>query len=59
MAQVVFTVTRDLPLPADAVFDELVESVVCRWCGSGDRIEIVARPEFGGPGDEGPGDGGP
>lgn len=41
------------------VLSETVESVVCRWCGSSDRIEVVARPEFGGPADEGPGDGGP
>lgn len=38
---------------------ETIESVTCRWCGSGDRVEIVARPQFGGPQDEGPGDGGP
>ena len=41
------------------VLAEAVEAVTCRWCGAGDRIEVVARPEFGGPGDEGPGDGGP
>jgi hypothetical protein len=41
------------------VLGEQVEQVVCRWCGAGDRVEIVARPEFGGPADEGPGDGGP
>ena len=41
------------------VIDEVVEQVLCRWCGAGDRVEIVARPEFGGPADEGPGDGGP
>mgnify|MGYP003347749993 FL=1 len=41
------------------VLAEVIESVTCRWCGSGDRIEIVARPEFGGPDQEGPGDGGP
>lgn len=41
------------------VLDEHVERVVCRWCGAGDRVEIVARPEFGGPADEGPADGGP
>ena len=38
---------------------EKVEQVLCRWCGAGDRVEIVARPEFGGPANEGPGDGGP
>lgn len=31
---------------------ETVESVTCRWCGAADRIEIVLRPEFGGPADE-------
>ncbi len=41
------------------VLAETIESVVCRWCGAGDRVEIVARPAFGGPADEGPGDGGP
>ena len=41
------------------VIDEVVEQVLCWWCGAGDRVEIVARPEFGGPADEGPGDGGP
>lgn len=34
------------------VLAEAVESVTCRWCGAGDRIEIVLRPEFGGPADE-------
>ena len=28
-----------------------VEEVRCRWCGSTDAIELVARPEFGGPAD--------
>ena len=41
------------------IIAETVEQVLCRWCGAGDRIEIVARPDFGGPSDEGPGDGGP
>jgi len=41
------------------VLSETIEQVVCRWCGAGDRVEIVPRPEFGGPADEGPGDGGP
>jgi len=41
------------------VLAETVESVTCRWCGAADRVEDVARPEFGGPSDEGPGDGGP
>lgn len=41
------------------VLSATVESVTCRWCGAGDSVEIVARPQFGGPADEGPGDGGP
>lgn len=48
------------PLVEDTeILDEQVEKVACRWCGAGDRVEIVPRPEFGGPADEGPGDGGP
>jgi len=41
------------------ILTETIESVACRWCGHGDRVETVARPEFGGPASEGPGDGGP
>ena len=41
------------------VMSEVIESVTGRWCGAADRIEIVPRPEFGGPATEGPGDGGP
>jgi RNase P subunit RPR2 len=37
---------------------EEVLAVSCRWCGASDRIEIVPRPEFGGPSQEAPGDGG-
>jgi len=37
---------------------ERILSVSCRWCGAGDRIDIVLRPEFGGPAQEAPGDGG-
>lgn len=41
------------------VLADEVEQVVCRWCGAADRVEIVSRPQFGGPADEPPGDGGP
>ncbi len=41
------------------ILSETIESITCRWCGSPDRIEIVARPEFGGPTQEAAGDGGP
>ena len=36
-----------------------VESVRYRWCSAADHIEIVPRPEFGGPTQEAAGDGGP
>ncbi len=41
----------------EVVADQVL-AVSCRWCGSGDRIEIVFRPEFGGPSQESAGDGG-
>jgi len=41
-----------------SVLGEDVEEIVCRWCSASDRIEVVPRPEFGGPKTEGPGDGG-
>lgn len=41
------------------VLSDTVEQVTCRWCGASDRVEIVARPEFGGPVSEAAGDGGP
>jgi hypothetical protein len=28
---------------------EIVEQVTCRWCGSWDDIEVVPRPDAGGP----------
>lgn len=32
------------------VVSQAVESVSCRWCGAGtDEIEVVPRPEAGGP----------
>lgn len=48
MANVYFTVTRDLPLPADAVFDELID-----WKGHANwvpmtRVEVLSGE--GGPG---------
>jgi hypothetical protein len=41
------------------VLADEVEEVRCRWCSAADHVEIVPRPEFGGPVAEGPGDGGP
>lgn len=31
------------------VLGEVVESVSCRWCGAVDAVELVPRPEAGGP----------
>lgn len=28
---------------------EVIEQVTCRWCGSADDVEIVPRPDQGGP----------
>lgn len=33
------------------VLEEQVDQVSCRWCGTTDRIEIIARPEPGHEGD--------
>ena len=27
------------------VLSEVVDSVVCRWCGATDRVEVVPRPD--------------
>lgn len=48
----------DVVVEETTVHSEEVSGVTCRWCGAGDRIEIVLRPEFGGPAQESPGDGG-
>jgi hypothetical protein len=48
----------DVQIDEQIVEAEIVESVRCRWCSSPDQIEIVPRPEFGGPTQEAPGDGG-
>ncbi len=41
------------------VLSEVVEQVQCRWCSATDRVELVARPAFGGPTPQALGDGGP
>jgi hypothetical protein len=47
-----------LDLAGEAGVDETevvsasVESVVCRWCGADDAVELVPRPEAGGPSDD-------
>ena len=40
------------------VLAEQVEAVTCRLCSASDPVEVVSRPEFGGPRQEPPGDGG-
>ena len=40
------------------VLSEDVETMRCRWCSATDGVEIVPRPEYGGPSQEAPGDGG-
>ncbi len=41
------------------VLSEEIESVTCRWCSATDHVEMVPRPQFGGPTQEAAGDGGP
>ncbi len=48
----------DVTVEEREVAADQVLAVACRWCGAGDRIEIVLRPEFGGPAQESAGDGG-
>ena len=36
-----FTVGGDLSIEDEEVLDETVESVACRWCGHGDKVEIA------------------
>jgi len=49
----------DVAIEETEVLAGNVEQIVCRWCSASDRIELVLRPDFGGPSQEGPGDGGP
>ena len=52
------TLAGDVQIDERTVLAEDVETIRCRWCSANDRIEIVPRPEFGGPSQEAPGDGG-
>ena len=49
----------DVSIDETEVLAGSVEQITCRWCSASDRIELVLRPDFGGPSQEGPGDGGP
>lgn len=31
---------------------EVIEQVTCRWCGAADAVELVLRPDAGGPSEE-------
>ncbi|MFZ8980709.1 MAG: hypothetical protein ACO21N_02485 [Candidatus Nanopelagicales bacterium] len=33
------------------ILEEELDEVSCRWCGNGDRIEVIARPQPGHEGD--------
>ncbi len=52
------TMSGDVQVDETTVLSEDVQEIRCRWCSASDRIEVVPRPEFGGPDTEGPGDGG-
>jgi DNA-directed RNA polymerase subunit RPC12/RpoP len=52
------TMSGDVQVDEIVVLSEDVEEIRCRWCSASDRIEVVPRPEVGGPETEGPGDGG-
>ncbi|MBU6277797.1 MAG: hypothetical protein KGN78_01000 [Actinomycetales bacterium] len=49
----------EVQVDGEEVLQDEVERITCRWCSASDRIQIVARPAFGGPAIEAPGDGGP
>ncbi len=49
----------DVAIEDREVLAEDVEVIACRWCSASDRIEVVLRPDLGGPSQEAAGDGGP
>lgn len=44
-----FALGGDAAIESSEVLREVVESVTCRWCGASDAIELVPRPDAGGP----------
>jgi hypothetical protein len=40
-----FTVGGDLTVEEEEVLSESVELVSCRWCGSGQAVEVVSHAE--------------
>jgi hypothetical protein len=49
----------DVQIEDREVMAEELEVIVCRWCSASDQIELVLRPDLGGPSRESAGDGGP
>lgn len=52
------SLSGEVAVEEQEVLAERVEAVTCRWCSASDHVEVVSRPEFGGPSQETPGDGG-
>lgn len=47
-----FDLSGDAAVESSELLREVVEQVRCRWCGADDSIELVARPDAGGPDSE-------
>ena len=39
-----YTVGGELTIEDERVLEESVEDVSCRWCGSGQAVEVVTEP---------------
>ena len=44
-----FDLAGEPEVESSEALKDVVERVECRWCGAGDSIELVARPDAGGP----------
>jgi predicted nucleic acid-binding Zn ribbon protein len=40
-----YTVGGELTVEDEQILDEKVEAVACRWCGTGQAVEVVAESE--------------
>ena len=47
-----FDLGGDVEVESSELLREVIEQVACRWCGADDAIELVARPDAGGPSEE-------
>lgn len=47
-----FDLGGEARVEATELLREVVEQVTCRWCGADDAIELVPRPDAGGPSEE-------